>query len=268
MRVAIISDIHGNFVALEAVLNDLKAERVDHIVCLGDIVSGGPQPGEAISHLKALNCPVVLGNMDSWCLDPQPGGGKSKNAQRGNEVRFWGVGKLTPDDLDYMRTFQATVATPLDSTTNLLCYHGSPRSNEEGIAPTTPDEEMDRMLSGFHALLLVGGHTHTQMVRYYGVSTILNPGSVGAPVPAHDRIRRVFRPPSGSPDSEHPLLPGGRSPHPAWAEYGVVAWENKSLRVELRRVPVDIDSLVRTTHNSGMPHADWWLASRYGDSVK
>ena len=54
MRIAIISDIHGNLVALEAVLNDLKPEHIDRIVCLGDVVSGGPQPGEVIAHLKTL----------------------------------------------------------------------------------------------------------------------------------------------------------------------------------------------------------------------
>ena len=173
MRIAIISDIHGNAVALEAVLNDLKTESIDHIVCLGDTISDGPQPCEVIAQLKSLNGSVVMGNMDVWCLDPRPGTGKSKNARRGNEVRFWDVRKLSPDDLDYMQTFQATVEVPLDTNTNLLCYHGSPRSNEDGIASHTSDEEMGRMLSGYHAMVLAGGHTHTQMVRYYGDCTIV-----------------------------------------------------------------------------------------------
>ena len=258
MRIAIISDIHGNAVALEAVLNDLKTESIDHIVCLGDTVSDGPQPCEVIAQLKSLNGPVVMGNMDAWCLDPIPGTGKSKNARRGNEVRFWDVRKLSSDDLDSMRTFQATVEIPLDATTNLLCYHGSPRSNEDAIASHTPDEEMERMLSGCRAMVLAGGHTHTQMVRYYGDSTIVNPGSVGAPVPAGDRIRRVLR---------GPLRNSHDREYPPWAEYGVVAWKNKSLRIELRRVLIDIDLLVRKAHESGMPHADWWIQNRYPDVV-
>ena len=259
MRIAIISDIHGNFVAFEAVLNDLKTEHIDRIVCLGDVVSGGPQPGEVISHLKTLNSPVVMGNMDNWCLNPQPGEGNSKNAKLGNEVQLWGVRKLSPEDLDNMRTFQATVEIPLDATTSLLCFHGSPHSNEDVIVSTTPDEEMERMLSGYRAMVLAGGHTHTQMIRYHGDSTIVNPGSVGAPVPAHDRIRRV---------TQRPLSDLHDREYPPWAEYGVVAWENRSLSIELRRVPIDIDLLVKKTHESGMPHADWWLSSRYGDSLK
>ncbi|MCE2440504.1 MAG: metallophosphoesterase family protein [Candidatus Latescibacteria bacterium] len=259
MRIAIISDIHGNLVALEAVLNDLKTEHIDRIVCLGDVVSGGPQPGEVIAHLKTLNAPVVMGNMDTWCLNPQPGEGNSKNAKLGDEVQLWGVRKLSPEDLDYMRTFQATVDIPLDATTSFLCFHGSPHSNEDVIVSTTPDEEMERMLSGCRAMVFAGGHTHTQMIRYHADSTIVNPGSVGAPIHAYERIRRVTqRPLSDLPDRQYP----------PWAEYGVVAWENRSLRIELHRVPIDIDLLLKKTHESGMPHADWWLCSRYGDLLK
>ena len=259
MRIAIISDIHGNSVALETVLNDFKAEHIDRIVCLGDVVSGGPHPSEVIAHLKALACPVVMGNMDTWCLNPYVGEKEGEDAERGREVQFWGLDKLSSDDLDYMRTFQATVEIPLDADTRLLCYHGSPQSNEDVIVATTPDEEIERMLSGYRAMVLVGGHTHTQMIRYHGDSTIINPGSVGAPVPAHDRIRRI---------SQRPLSDVHDREYPPWAEYGVLAWENKSLRIELRRVPIDSDLLVEKTHESGMPHADWWLASRYGDAVQ
>ena len=65
MRIAIISNIHGNSVALESVLNDLNTEHIDHLVCLGDIASGAPQPSEVIA--------VAKGKMDTWCLNPHPG---------------------------------------------------------------------------------------------------------------------------------------------------------------------------------------------------
>lgn len=259
MRIAIISDIHGNFVALEAVIHDLQSEQIDRIVCLGDVVSGGPQPVEVVNQLKTMNVPVVMGNMDAWCLSPHKSEERSENARRGDDVQFWGVRRLSPHDLDYLRTFQATVEVPLDANTSLLCFHGSPKCNEDVIVSTTSDEEMERMLSGFHAMVMAGGHTHTQLIRYHADRTIINPGSVGAPINAHERIRRVMqRPSSDLPDREYP----------PWAEYGVIAWENRSLRIELRRVPIDIDLLVKKAHQSGMPHADWWLASRYGNSVR
>jgi predicted phosphodiesterase len=65
-RVALISDIHGNAVALEAVLADIARRRVDEIVCLGDVAAGGPQPREALERLRTLGCAVVRGNADEW----------------------------------------------------------------------------------------------------------------------------------------------------------------------------------------------------------
>lgn len=242
MRIALISDIHGNGVALESVLNDLKSEHIDHMVCLGDIATVGPQPREVIAQLKAQNSSIVMGNMDAWFQNPHSLGGSSKSAQRGNEIRSWDVSQLSPDDLDYLRTFQATIEVSLDMATNLLCYHGSPQSNEEGISSTTSDEDLDRMLSGCHATVLAGGHTHTQMVRRYRDITIFNPGSVGAP---------------SRKDQDH---------HSSWAEYGIIGWENGSLRIELRRVPVDANLVKQAALDSSMPHPDWWIEKRYGST--
>jgi Calcineurin-like phosphoesterase superfamily domain len=64
-RVALISDVHGNAVALQAVLDDLAGRRIAELVCLADVAAGGPQPREALSRLRALGCPVVMGNADA-----------------------------------------------------------------------------------------------------------------------------------------------------------------------------------------------------------
>src|SRR5689334_13685014 len=68
MRIAIISDVHGNLVGLDAALADLQAQPVDQIVFLGDMVQGGPQPAEVVARLRGLACPVVMGNADAWLL--------------------------------------------------------------------------------------------------------------------------------------------------------------------------------------------------------
>jgi predicted phosphodiesterase len=64
MKIAILSDMHGNALALEAVLEDMHLAYVDQIVCLGDAIQGGPQPAQVIAHLRTLGCPVVMGNAD------------------------------------------------------------------------------------------------------------------------------------------------------------------------------------------------------------
>ena len=69
MRIAIIADIHGNLVAFDAVLADIKKRRVDLIICLGDVTTMGPQPKEVIARLRDIGCRCLMGNHESWMLD-------------------------------------------------------------------------------------------------------------------------------------------------------------------------------------------------------
>jgi putative phosphoesterase len=237
MRIAILSDIHGNLTSLEAVLADVEAERPDQIVCLGDVALFGPQPGPVIERLQALDPPVVMGNGEEWLVGPgEPSQPDDEHARRIEAISFWCLEQLTAADLDYLRTFRPTVAVALGGDAGLLCFHGSPRSCRDVILSTTPDEELEPMLSGFDATLMAGGHTHAQMVRRYRGQTLINPGSVGLPI---ERLPSVDR-------------------NPPWAEYALVSWQNGSLGVELRRVPIDVNRVVEAALNSGMPHAEWW----------
>jgi len=68
MRVAVISDIHGNLVALKAAVSDIETRKVSRIVCLGDVVATGPQPTEVIEFLQRLACPYVMGNTDETLM--------------------------------------------------------------------------------------------------------------------------------------------------------------------------------------------------------
>ena len=69
MRVAVLSDMHGNCLALDAVLDDLAGEGIDQFVCLGDAIQGGPQPAETVARLRELSLPVVIGNADDYLLN-------------------------------------------------------------------------------------------------------------------------------------------------------------------------------------------------------
>jgi predicted phosphodiesterase len=71
MRIAIISDMHGNDVAFEAVEADIQRQRIDQIVCLGDAIQGGPQSAAVVRRLRKLACPVVMGNADAWLISGQ-----------------------------------------------------------------------------------------------------------------------------------------------------------------------------------------------------
>jgi hypothetical protein len=155
------------------------------------------------------------------------------------EIEEWGVAQLTPEDLIYLRTFQSTLTLPLGDGATLRCFHGSPHSNTDSIVATTPDPAFARMLDGYNATVLAGGHTHAPFSRRYKQALFLNPGSVGLPYEAtEDGIR-----------------------HPPWAEYGIVERHAGCLSIELRRVPINVDLIVRAVLRSGMPHAEWLASS-------
>lgn len=240
MRLAIIADIHGNKVALDAVLADITAQQIEHIICLGDVAALGPQPREVLQQLQALGCPVVMGNTDDWLLQPKLQERSELDAQRMQDIELWGAQQLSLTDQEYIRTFQPTVEYTLGDGKALLAYHGSPRSYNEILQVTTPDAELEQAFAGFHADVMVGGHTHTQMLRRYKDGLVLNPGSVGLAM-----------------DSVSPL---SEAHNPPWGEYAIVASENGRFHVELHRTPFDVQEFVRVALKSGMPHAEWFAS--------
>jgi putative phosphoesterase len=239
MRIALLSDIHGNLTALETVLATLEHERVDQIICLGDVAIFGPQPHETLTRVQALHCPVVMGNTDAWALDPQPHPLRDENTPKFNDIELWSAAQLTEVDRSFIRSFQPTLEIMLDEHIRLLCYHGSPQSFHESILATTTDDELARLFASVYAMILAGGHIHAQFVRRFQQSIVLNPGSVGLPYEV--------------------LSADGAARNPPWAEYAILTAEKGSLHVELRRTPVDVEEIRRVVWASGMPHAAWWL---------
>ena len=235
MRVGLIADIHGNLLALETVLAELERESLDHLVCLGDVAALGPRPAAVIARLRQLDCPTVLGNTDAWLLgDDAP---DANNAA----LTAWAVAQLSDADHRYLRDCPLTYELALDEPLTLLCCHGSPRSYDEVIAAGTAPAELAAMLGDRRPAILAGGHTHRQLVRRDGDLLFVNPGSVGLP----------------GVGPSHPLLELSRAV--AWAEYAVLDAAAGGLRVELRRVPLDLDHLFADARASGMPDLAWWL---------
>jgi predicted phosphodiesterase len=237
VRTAIISDIHGNAVGFEAVLAHIETEPVDQVVCLGDVAQGGAQPAECLELLRALECPVVMGNSDAFVLDldlvadsPEPITGRHL------EIRAWTLDQLKPKQLEFMRSFSPTIEADLGGDRRLLGFHGSPRSWDDVLLPETPDDEFARAIGDSQATALAGGHVHFQWLRRYGDAVFLNPGSAGL---AYDRAQS---------EDDFRLDP--------WAEYAVITVEDTSIGVEFRRIPFDPGEVVRATLESAMPHAE------------
>jgi len=239
LKIAIISDIHGNLVALESILPEIK--KSDRIVCLGDVAASGPQPHETTAFLRRTKWPCVLGNTDETLAKSErepygqiPEGDREKMLS----LDEWTRSEIDAADREFLSGFKPTMKIKRGKL-SLLCYHGSPRSNTEQILPTTPNEEIGKIFEGRSALVYAGGHTHSQMVRKFGASLIINPGSVGLP---------FFE------------ATGSRALNPVWAEYAVLTTSGDDVKVELRRERYSKRDLRDAVKVSGMPNPEWWLS--------
>jgi predicted phosphodiesterase len=235
MRIALISDIHGNCFALDAALADARSQSVDQIICLGDAIQGGTQPVETVQRLRELGCPIVMGNADAFLLGEEKAA-TEPIAQQTREVRAWTFSKLSADDLAFIHSFQPTVEVALEDGKRLLCFHGSPTSYNDILLPGTPAEDWQRLLGPYAPAIMTGGHTHTQQMRSIGAGLFFNPGSVGL---AYDV-----------------LLPADQLYINAWAEYAILTAEQGRLSLDFRRVPYDVEQLISIYRASGRPHSE------------
>jgi putative phosphoesterase len=222
MRIALISDIHANEVALRAVLDDIEQVGVDQIICLGDVATLGPRPGAILQMLRGLGCSCILGNHDEFLLDP----GLIHTYTEAPvivEAVDWCRSQLSGEELDFLRAFRPSLEVALDAHSTLLLFHGSPRSHMEDLLSTTPPDALDQLLSGHSATVMAGGHTHIQMLRQHRGILIVNPGSVGLPFKEYVAGRQ-------------PTLLGH-------AEYATVEAAHGAVNVSLRRVSLDKSAL-------------------------
>src|SRR5919201_2390869 len=241
MRVALIADVHGNAVGLDAVLAELEREPVDEIVSLGDVAQGGAQPAEGVDRLRGLGCRCVFGNSDEFLLtlEAELTGEELDEETRERVLRRgeWSRGQLGRGRLECLHSFEPVVALDVDGE-RLVCCHATPESNIEVVLPETPRDRVAALVGDAGAV--VGGHVHLQWLRRLGARFWACAGSVGLAYEHHD----------SEPSPERPFQP--------WAEYAVVT--GAPLRIEFRRVPFDVGAVVHAIRESGMPDADRFAA--------
>jgi putative phosphoesterase len=238
MKVAIVADIHGNAVALQAALSAIEEENPDQIVCLGDVAANGPQPSESLEIVRELDIPVVMGNTDEALLSPEQIDNRDQNPERIKDLLRWAAEQLSDEQIESIRSFEPTIEIQLSDERQLLCYHGTPRSHSETIGAETPQDELDEWFIETDAQVLVGGHTHVQLFRRHRNAIILNTGSIGL---ARDLDQ-----------STETMV------DPSRTEYALLTDENGSLDVELCQTHVDVETVREAARKSDMPHADWW----------
>jgi len=248
MRWAVVSDIHGNLPALEAVMADFSALGVDAVLNLGDILSGPLWPVETADRLMPLAWPTLGGNHERQVLQPIERMGASDRyaAERLNEThRAWIAGlpgtHWAAEDLFCCHGTPASdLSYFLETVTPDLGIAGSP-----GVRPATPQEAMARA-GEVRAALILCGHTHlARDMPLPDGRRVVNPGSVG--LPAYDD------------DHPHPHRNEAGSPH---ARYALIERSAHGWQVELRRVHYDWEAAARQAEANG--RGDWADALRSG----
>jgi putative phosphoesterase len=184
MRLALLSDIHGNHHALSAVLNVVRQKKIGTILIAGDFIGYYFWPVEVFQLLKPWNVVAVRGNHERM-LDKAR---NDRNFFRRIDEKYGSGLSIALDQLDSKRIDWLTnLPDSLEYETEnykiLLC-HGSPWDRDEYIYSDSEDESLDKYAS-LDAKWVVQGHTHYPMIRKFGDVTVINPGSVGQPRNRH-----------------------------------------------------------------------------------
>ena len=185
MKVAILSDIHGNMQALESVMADIKENNCEKVFCLGDLAMAGPEPTKVINFVKSQsNWTVIQGNTDKMIADFTP------EILKNTEKAFPVMGHALADDVlflsDDAKNFLKNLSPQKELNVDgvkVLLVHGSPRRNNEDILPDMPLEKIEEIIEGTDADLIFCGHTHVPAgYQTTKKQTVVNVGSVGRPM--------------------------------------------------------------------------------------
>lgn len=185
VKIAALYDIHGNLPALEAVIAEVKEERVDRVIIGGDVVPG-PMPCETFDYLLGLNFPTefIRGNTDREVLARMQGEETDwfRDAPSAWSAPVeWAAGKLRSDHAAAMARWPSTCAIDVPELGEVLFCHATPESDDKNLTRLTPDDEVLFALGGIQASTVVCGHTHMQYNRTVGGVALVNAGSVGLP---------------------------------------------------------------------------------------
>ena len=242
MRLAVLSDTHGNLPALEAVLADARQQGVDGIIVAGDFTTGGPQQLETINLLRSLGSWMIRGNSEGYLLAYSAG-----NVPDGWRVSkqwasvHWAYSHLDRETLDFITSLLEQRVVTLDDAAPIRVVHGSPRSPSEHLFPASdpvsldafreagllsPDcdpVKLDKALAQVKELVLVCGHSHIPWKQEQDGRLMLNPGSVGAPINGDVR-----------------------------AQYALLTWQDGRWQAEHRAIAYDLDRIRAAFSESGL----------------
>jgi len=239
-RLAVLSDIHGNLLALEDVLADIEAQGApDATWMLGDLVAFCPWPAETLARLRALpNVAFLQGNTDRYLVtgrrpiapvrSPEDWAAMPTTlAERDANFR-WTVERLPYTDYEFLRDLPPRLEMDVPSYGRVVAVHATPTDDETNLYPNAPNDEIRPHLVGLDARLLLYGHTHRPVNRVVDDVRLVNSGSVGLPLDG--------------------------DPRPA---YALLDFKDGQCTVTLRRVEYDVEAVVAELERVEHPVQKW-----------
>lgn len=232
MRVAVISDIHGNYKALEAFLSYAETHPIDAVIGLGDYVTDSPYPERTLAMIyemeKKFPCYLIRGNREEYLLD-------NRRRDQGwhicspNGALYYTSQRVTEGDLDWMEAMPSERVLQLGDCPALTVCHGAPGVIRGNFQFDLPLKE--RSMQELQTRYLLGGHSHHQeLCRLFG-KTYLNPGSLGMPIDQQGRH----------------------------AQFAVIEGDSRGWEAELLTIDYDIDSFLRDFGESGIEEYGLYL---------
>jgi predicted phosphodiesterase len=225
MRIAVISDIHGNQLALEAVLHDLESQPgCDQLVIAGDLCLNGPRPREVLQIVQELHCPVIQGNVDLETAKQVLEKGKKKQS-----TVSWTREQIGPSGIEYLAHLPFSHRVAIPENADLLIVHANPINQEDALFPNADDNTLESLLGDLDPQIgaLVFGHLHIAYTRRWRKLLLVDVASCGAP---RDEDQR--------------------------AAYGIINWQNGLWNAEIRRVQYDVQAVIKQIKSCGMPNAE------------
>lgn len=224
-RVAVLSDIHANPFALEAVVDDIARQNVDEVIVAGDMVGRGPLGSQVVARIQDLGWPGVRGNHEDYTLNFRRGNvHESWLSAREWAASRWMAAELSPEQIEFIDTLPFTRAASV--APSMRVFHGSPDSYREGLGIWTKNDTIERHFQGIEETLLVCAHTHRPMVRETPGGLVVNVGSVGLPFNGDPR-----------------------------AQYAIFTHKDGHWQVELRQVDYDREAFLKTYKTTGFMDA-------------
>ncbi|EMT6384220.1 metallophosphoesterase family protein [Providencia rettgeri] len=240
MKIAAISDIHGNLSALQAVLADIENESVDLVVNLGDILSGPLYPFETAKLLMQRDYPTIKGNHERQLLSGDNLGESDSYVLSviSNEQKYW-LNQL-PNEILINEDIYLTHGTPENDLTYML-----ETVTKQGITPTA-ENTVKHYLRSINASLILCGHTHLpNLLHLDNGQLVVNPGSVG--LQAYDDTHPFY----------HKMESG--SPH---ARYAVIEGKHFDWKVNFKKITYDWNSAAQQAGNNN--RNDWVIPLKTG----